>query len=914
MTRRDMRKPETSERSRLLPAWTTATLVAALLLVPLPAEASPVAPADYCLGQCGDILTPGENGNATIADIQANQSQGVRPPHFTDQLGPYTNLVAGYAGLTDTQISQFYNDSSFGVPPGQVERTERPRPDVTIVRDKATGVPHVTGSTRDGTMFGAGYAGAEDRLFVMDILRHAGRGDLTSFAGGSAANQQLEQGVWRTAPYREADLQVQAEALRKAGPRGAQAYHDSELYLAGVNAYRSACLAADSCPGEYALSGHIDPATGVPGPLPFQMTDAIAMETVIGGLFGGGGGAEMQSALVRIAARAKYGPVAGDQVWTAFREQNDPEAVTTLHDGQSFPYGDGPTSGPGVAMPDAGSATVEPIVSGTTGSATGRSVVAPGAPHTGMSNAVVISAKHSATGHPIAVFGPQTGYFSPELLMLEELQGPGISARGVAFAGLNQYVSIGRGVDYAWSATSAIQDITDTFAVPLCTVDGSAPTMRSDHYRYHGQCLPFEVLSQTNSWKPSAADSTPAGSYTLTALRSRYGLVGWRGRVKGKPVAFTQLRATYRHESLDAIGFQMFNDPAVMGDTAGFMAGASQIGSTYNWFYVNATDSAYFNSGFNPVRSAGSNPNLPITADPAYEWKDWSADTNVAAYTPRSAHPQAVDQDYFVSWNNKQADDYSAADGNFSLGAVHRADLLDARVKQAIAGGTPLSRAGVVRLVEDAALTDLRGASELDLLLRVLTSTPITDPALAADVSSLRSWKADGGERVETSPGSRVYRHADAIRLFDAWWPRLVSGVFAPGLGQDLYQALVNTLQIDDSPQSHHGSSFQYGWWGYLDKDLRAVLGADVQGGLVRRFCGGGTVAGCRAVLLQTLGAAAAAPADVTYPGDSVCTAGDQWCADAIVHAPLGAIAVPLVTWQNRPTYQQAVSFPAHRG
>jgi len=28
------------------------------------------------------------------------------------------------------------------------------------------------GTTRSGTMFGAGYAGAEDRLFTMDLLRH----------------------------------------------------------------------------------------------------------------------------------------------------------------------------------------------------------------------------------------------------------------------------------------------------------------------------------------------------------------------------------------------------------------------------------------------------------------------------------------------------------------------------------------------------------------------------------------------------------------------------------------------------------------------------------------------------------------------------------------------------------------------
>jgi glyoxylase-like metal-dependent hydrolase (beta-lactamase superfamily II) len=65
-----------------------------------------------------------------------------------------------------------------------------------------------------------------------------------------------------------------------------------------------------------------------------------------------------------------------------------------------------------------------------------------------MSNAVVVSGAMTKTGNPIAVFGPQTGYFSPQLLMLEDLQGPGISARGAAFAGVNLYVQLGRGQDY----------------------------------------------------------------------------------------------------------------------------------------------------------------------------------------------------------------------------------------------------------------------------------------------------------------------------------------------------------------------------------------------------------------------------------------------------------------------------------
>jgi acyl-homoserine lactone acylase PvdQ len=922
-----------SRPSRRLAGLAAGALLAAAatLGVPLltagPAAASVLAANDYCLDQCDDVLPPGENGNATLVDILGNQTLGTRPAHSADQLDRYANLVGAYTGLTDEQIGQFYGDGSFGVPAGQVESTESPRSDVTIVRDKATGVPHVTGTTRAGTMYGAGYAGAEDRLFLMDLLRHVGRGTLTSFAGGSPGNQALEQSVWRNSPYTAADLQAQVDALRAKGTRGAQLYDDMVAYLAGINGYIAHCMSQRpvNCPGEYVLTGHLDAVTNAGGPQPFVPTDLIAIAGVVGGLFGGGGGGEMASALVRVEARARYGPAAGDQVWQAFREQNDPETVLTLHNGQSFPYGQAPANATGVVLPDRGTAAPVPVVSGAAGSAAATATTT-GAEHRGMSNAVVVSAADSATGHPIAVFGPQTGYFSPQLLMLEELQGPGISARGAAFAGLNLYVQLGRGQDYAWSATSAGQDITDTYAVPLCDPAGGAATVGSNGYRYHGQCLPMEALTQPDSWTPTLADSTPAGSYTLVTYRTKYGLVSWRGLAGGVPTAFTTLRSTYRHEADSAIGFQMFDDPSTMDNAAGFAASAANVGYAFNWFYVNSTQNAYFDSGLNPVRPAGADPNLPMAADPAHEWAGWNPDTNTATYLPDPAHPQSVDQDFYVSWNNKQAGDYSAADGNFSFGPVQRAQLLDAGVRAALSGGHKLTRADTVKVMEDAAVTDLRARADLGPLLQVLTSQPTSDPAVAA----LQQWYAAGSRRVETGPGSHTYQYADAIRIFDAWWPLLVDGEFRPGLGDQLYATLAGAMQVNESPsggqqgpgaagsvseaQSHKGSSFQYGWWGYVSKDLRSVLGQPVAAPLAQAYCGGGSLASCRSMLLSTVDTAAAQPAGQVYPGDATCSAGDQWCADTIVQSRLGGISDPAISWQNRPTYQQVVSFPAHRG
>ncbi|MGW0084906.1 penicillin acylase family protein [Streptomyces sp. NPDC003393] len=901
-------------------------LIAGLLSPLSPAVAAGARPAataanDYCGGRCSDILPPGENGDATLAQILLNQVFGTQPGHAEDQLGPYADLAKGYPALTDDKVNAFFRDASFGVPADQVASTEKPagRGDVTIVRDKKTGVPHITGTTRYGTEFGAGYAAAEDRLWLMDVFRHVGRGQLTSFAGGAAANQGLEQQFYRNAPYTEADLQAQIDsAVARNGARGQQALADVDAYLAGVNAYIDASDSGRYFPGEYVLTGHKNAITNAGTIEHFKVTDMVALASVVGSLFGSGGGGEVNNALSLLAAQAKYGVEEGTRVWESFRERNDPEAVLTVHDGQSFPYATRPDSPRGEALPDAGSVTQEPLVydrSGSAATSAARSASTTAARTTlssarrGMSNALVVSGEHTASGHPVAVFGPQTGYFAPQLLLLQEIQGPGISARGASFAGLSMYVELGRGQDYAWSATTSGQDIIDTYAVELCQDD--------HHYLYDGTCTAMDQVERKNAWQPTVADGTAAGSYTMRVWRTKYGPVQYRATVGGKKVAYTTLRSSYLHEADSIIGFQMLNDPGFVKGPQDFQQAAQHINFTFNWFYADSRHTAYYNSGDNPVRASGVDAEFPVWARPAYEWRNWDPATNTAEYTPPSAHPNSVDQDYYISWNNKQAQDYTAAP--WGEGSVHRGNLLEDRVRKLAASGG-VTRAALTKAMADAALADLRAEDVLPKLLKVIDSAQVTDPATATAVTRLRSWVSAGARRTETSAGSQTYADADAIRILDAWWPLLVKAEFEPGLGSDLYTAFTGNLPVDEAPSAGHGptgahagSAFQYGWWSYVDKDIRAVLGEPVRGPLARKYCGGGSLAGCRDVLLGTLKQAAGMTAAQVYPGDDQCSAGDQWCADSIAQRPLGGIKHYRISWQNRPTYQQVVEFTSHR-
>ncbi|MGW2381264.1 penicillin acylase family protein [Streptomyces sp. NPDC001658] len=898
-------------------------LIAGLLtpLAQAPSVAAEAAVAnDHCGNQCSDILPPGQNGNATLAQILLNQAFGSQPEHAEDQLGPYANLAKGYPSLTNSTINTFFNDASFGVPADQVASTLKPagRSDVTIVRDKKTGVPHITGTTRYGTEFGAGYAAAQDRLWLMDVFRHVGRGQLTPFAGGAPSNQGLEQQFWRSAPYTEADLQAQIDnAAAAAGERGKLALADVNAYVAGINAYIDASDSGRYFPGEYVLTGHKDSVTNAGTIEKFKPTDLVALASVIGALFGAGGGGEVNNALSLLAAQEKYGVAEGTEVWESFRERNDPEAVLTVHDG-SFPYATKPADPQGEALPDAGTVAAEQLVYDRTGSAattgatsasTTAAKAAVSSARRGMSNALVVSGAHTASGNPIAVFGPQTGYFAPQLLMLQEIQGPGISARGASFAGLSMYVELGRGQDYAWSATTSGQDIIDTYAVELCQDDY--------HYLYRGTCTPMEKVERKNAWVPTTADGTAAGSYTMRVWRTAYGPVEYRATVGGRKVAYTTLRSSYLHEADSIIGFQMLNDPDYVKGPGDFQEAVQHINYTFNWFYADSEHTAYYNSGDNPVRATGVDAEFPVWARPAYEWRNWTPTTNTAQYTAASAHPNSMDQDYYISWNNKQARDYTTAPwGN---GSVHRGNLLDDRVKKLVAAGG-VTRAQLVKAMADAGLADLRAEDVLPDLLKVVTSSPVTDSTAAAAVSKLQAWVTAGARRTETSAGSKTYAHADAIRILDAWWPLLVKAEFEPGLGSDLYTAFTANLPVDEAPSAAHGptgahagSSFQYGWWSYVDKDIRSVLGESVQGPLAREYCGGGSLSACRDVLIASLKQAAGRTAAQVYPGDDLCAAGNQWCADSIVQRTLGGIKHYNISWQNRPTYQQVVEFTSHR-
>lgn len=863
-------------------------------------------------GAVRNVLPPGSRGNYTATDVAAFQADGRRPENTVDQLALYDalNRIAPQ-DVTPQVLQETFKEAALGVDPDDVVATLRPREGVTVLRDRF-GVPHVYGVTDADTAYGAGFAGTQDRMFLQDALRHVGAARLTEFLGPSPANIAMDRAQLQIAPYtvEEAEQQVANLSTRYPG-EGEQIQERVDAFIEGVNAaQREACptAVAPGCPAEYAALQVV--------PRDWTRADVIYVASLVGGIFGSGGGAEYDNGRFLATLQGELGAVAGRQSFDDLMAHDDPEAPTTID--QPFPYNQYGTVDPAaVAVPDAG-AEVLP--------GTGRDVSAlpvPGLPAvppapsarpevvdgplgpielglktSGMSNALLVNANESENGHPIAVFGPQVGYFAPQILLEIDLHGPSYAARGAAFPGTHFVVQLGHGVDYAWSATSANHDNTDTVAEELCNADGSTATLASTSYLdADGACVPFDRYVHRQVAKPGAGGAGLPQVIDLEVVRSRHGIVQLTTLSGGTPVAYATQRTTYGGEFDSVVGFARINDPGFVRDAASFMDAFSAVDYTFNWFYVDSRDTAYYSSGLLPQRAPGVDPRLPRAADARFDW---------VGMLPQSVLPRAVNppKGWMTSWNNKPAPGFTAADDQYGFGSIYRSLSLDVRLAPLVAGPAKASLAELTGAMIDAATVDPRAQQLLPEILAAVGAYG----ERAVELDLLRTWQARGGNRVDRDRDG-AYADQAAIALLDAWWEDLARTVLRPVLG-DLVDAVPG--KTDDHPRRTPGGWNAVGWYGYVDKDLRQVLGQPVRGEFSRTYCGGGDLELCRADLRASLDRAAQVLTDQQGTADA-----REWTYDKnndrIRSSGLGLVNVPTFDFQNRPTFQQVVSFTRSR-
>jgi hypothetical protein len=351
------------------------------------------------------------------------------------------------------------------------------------------------------------------------------------------------------------------------------------------------------------------------------------------------------------------------------------------------------------------------------------------------------------------------------------------------------------------------------------------------------------------------------------------------------------------------------------------MASAANINYTFNWFYADDQDTGYFVSGGDPIRAAGVDPDLPTWGTGGAEWQGF--------LTP-AQHVHEVNKPYFVSWNNKPAPAFAAADDQFGYGQVFRSQMLTVQLDaQLAAHGGLLTRANVVQAMETAASQDLDGLTVMKSLLDYYdTVNPPVVPE-SAMLDQLRSWINDGAHRRKAAPGDTQYADAAAVAIADELYPNLIRAIFGPllaagGSSSNSFSAL--PMGFVDSPNQHQGSSYDGGYEGYLVATFQQLLGQSPADGfgpeITSRECGALGQLSCldaiNAAVVKTYNDLVTANGSsniATWTASTASKAAGQnmpaW--DAIHFQVLGIVGQPDIDWQNRPTFQQVIEFPRHR-
>src|SRR6266571_4147808 len=253
-------------------------LAAAVALVALPAAGGAGSP-DYA-SVALNVLPPGQSGDLLV------------PPTATDQLNLYDGLTPRAGDVRAADLTRYFKSERFGVT-GKVVRTERPRPGLRILRDRWD-VPHIYGRTRQDVEFGAGYATAEDRYILLELLRGPGRLAALDVPGIDPFALAFSGRQFAWSAEADARLGQELDLLRSAGSKGRQLYVDVRNYVAGINAYYQ----------------HRNQ-----GLRPWTMIDVVAVGALLGANLGVGGGDEVRRSMFLDALQHRVGVQRASELW-----------------------------------------------------------------------------------------------------------------------------------------------------------------------------------------------------------------------------------------------------------------------------------------------------------------------------------------------------------------------------------------------------------------------------------------------------------------------------------------------------------------------------------------------------------------------------------------------------------------------
>jgi acyl-homoserine lactone acylase PvdQ len=780
--------------------------------------------------------------------IPSGQYGDVPPPAGADeQARMYDALTPLFDQVSDGDLDAYFKSELFGVGPDGPTTVEPVPRPGVTIERDRFGVPHVTGATHDDGVWAAGWIAASDRRLLGEQARYNARAAAIEVPNVSAIGLVAGLQNFRPSEQTETEVAKQTQVLEAAGKEGRAVLHDIDVFISGINDF----IAANGLPDQ-----------------PWTRNDVFAVNALKGQFLGEGGGREARNSMFLAGLQQRLGAKKGEKVFDDLRQFKNPELPTTI-DGR-FPYGRIPKRAEGSVLIDPGS--FEPV----------QVVTNPGrfrAPLPDQaSNILMVGRERSATGRPIMVGGPQIGYFYPGLTWEIDMHAGDLQWRGATSAPFPGYLLIGRGPDFANMLTSSGGDIVDQYVEKLC---GGSDTQ----YLYRGECVPMERV-----------DAGTLNGEPVSFMRTVHGPVVGHATVEGERVAISRRRSSYGRDTLDQLFFRRLSTGQVHSPKS-FFAAASKTPQTFNAFYLDNKHIAEYTTGRLPLRHPEVDPGLPTLGTGRYEWR---------GFLDRAGHPQGIDpkDGTIVNWNQGAALGFGAADDEWGKnGSVGRIDLLNRNLERLKRGGK-WTHASVTAAMNAAATQDVRAIDTVPLLRRLLQGSTAPSAQAQAMLDVLIGWRQRGGSRLDRDLDGLIDDPGAAI--MDRAWPKIADNFLAPRVGPQLGELRTLFSRWAAPPDQQFS-----GWYHYLDRDLRKLLGMKIRAPLRVNYCGAGSKRACRQAIWQGL-----ADAGAELEAEQGTADPNAWKADATAERIkfVPGLLPYTMRYTNRPTgIQQVISFKSHR-
>ena len=282
--------------------------------------------------------------------------------------------------------------------------------DVNVSFD-AYGIPHIFGQSKEDTYQALGYIHAMDRLFQMDLYRRLAQGRLAEFFGKPAVEADRyfrTLGIHETSKKQRLTMQDRPVVLKL-----------TMAYLRGINSF----IQQGDWPIEYSILRV--------KPTPFDVVDSLSILNYMSTTFSGG----LRTDLMLTAMKDKLG--------TSLLEELD--------------FAPGPEKGKLMAA-------LVPLIDETSLATLDRiEAVMDSVGRFHGSNAWLIPASQSQSGHPILANDTHIKYSNPPVWYEAQISSPNEDLYGYFLAGV-PFPMLGQTRQYAWGLTIFPHDTVDVIA------------------------------------------------------------------------------------------------------------------------------------------------------------------------------------------------------------------------------------------------------------------------------------------------------------------------------------------------------------------------------------------------------------------------------------------------------------------